>query len=94
MCANHSLIAEIITIDKEETGELREKISLLGNETDHLQAHIYDLHNQICEYELRFKRMSFAASFRTKETRSSFVDGKRLPWKIGDKYEDPSPPRE
>ena len=58
---------------------------LLETETANLQARIYDLHNQMCEYELRFKCIRSAASFRSKETRSSFVDGKRLPWKFGDK---------
>ena len=40
VCVNHSIIAELITIHKEETEELRENISLLGNETAHLQAQI------------------------------------------------------
>ena len=82
---NHRIIAELITLHKQETNELMEKISLLETETANLQAQIYDLHNQMCEYELRFKRISSAASFRSEETRSSFVDGKHLPWKFGDK---------
>ena len=85
--ANHRIIAEIITLHKEETEELREKISLVGNETAYLQAPIYNLQNQICEYELRFKRISSAASCRTVETESYFVDGKRLSWKFNDKEE-------
>ena len=43
---------------------------------------------QNCEYELRFKRMSFGANFRTLETTSSFVDGKPLPWKFDDQEEE------
>ena len=53
----------------------------------HLQAQIYDLQNQNCEYETRFKRMSLAASFRTLETEMSFVDGNPVPWKMDDKAE-------
>ena len=94
VCVNHSIITQLITLYKEETEELREKIFLLGKETAHLQAQIYDLHNQNCEYELRFKLISSAARFRTEETRTSFVDGKRLPWKFGDKYKGEGPPRE
>ena len=82
---NHRIIAELTDLHKQETEELREKIFLLENETANLQAQIYDLHNQMCEYELRFKRISSAASFRSEETCSSFVDGKPLPWKFGDK---------
>ena len=84
--ANHRIITELITLHKEETEELREKISLLGNETAHLQGQIYELHNQICEYELRFKCIKFTASFKTEETQSSFVDGKPLPLKFGYKH--------
>ena len=82
---NHRIIAELTDLHKQETEELREKIFLLENETVNLQAQIYDLHNQMCEYELRFKRISSATSFRSEETRSSFVDGKHLPWKFGAK---------
>ena len=83
--ANHRIIAELITLHNQETEELKEKIFLLENETANLQAQIYDLLNQMCEYELRFKRISSAASFRSEETCSSFVNGKPLPWKFGDK---------
>ena len=82
---NHRIIAELTDLHKQETEELREKIFLLENETANLQAQIYDLHNQMCAYELRLKRISSAASFRLEETCSSFVDGKPLPWKFGDK---------
>ena len=82
---NHRIIAELITLHNQETEELKEKTFLLETETANLQAQIYDLHNQMCEYELRFKRISSAASFRSEETSLSFVDGKRLPCKFGDK---------
>ena len=51
----------------------------------HLQAQIYDLQNQNCEYEYRFKRMSLAADSRILETQSSFYDGEPMPWKKDDK---------
>ena len=60
---------------------------MLQRETSHLQAQIFDLQNQNSEYELRFKRMSFGANFRTLETTSTFVDGKQLPWKFDNEKE-------
>ena len=49
------------------------------------QAQIYDLQNQNCQYEYRFKRMSLAADLRILETQSSFYDGEPMPWKTDDK---------
>ena len=72
---NHKLDARIIG---ETIFKLQEKI-------EHLQAQIYDLQNQNCEYEYRFKRMSLAADLRILETRSSFYDGEPMPWKTDDK---------
>ena len=71
---NHQLDAENIG---ETIFKIHEKI-------EHLQAQIYDLQNQNCEYEYRFKRMSLAADLRIPETRSSFYDGESMPWKMDD----------
>ena len=84
---NHRIISDLIDDHRKETGLLWEKVNLLLKETSHLQARIYDLQNQNCEYEFIFKRMSFGANFRTLETTSSFVDGKPLPWKFDDEEE-------
>ena len=56
--------------------------SALEEKVFELQAQIYDLHNQNCEYELRFKRMSAAASYRIMETEETRVDGRPMPWKL------------
>ena len=72
---NHNLDAKIVG---ETIFKLQEKI-------EHLQAQIYDLQNQNCEYEYRFKRMSLAADLRIPETRSSIYDGEPMPWKTDDK---------
>jgi hypothetical protein len=66
----------------------------LRETTNKLQAQLYDLQNQNCEYEARFKQMSDAASFRILETKSSFLDGEPLPWKSGDDKDSPPPPKE
>ena len=85
--ANHQIISEVITEHKKETKELQEQVLLLCKEIASLQAQIHNISNQNCEYEVRFKRISDAASFRILETESSFVDGKPLPWKFDDKEE-------
>ena len=71
----HKLYAKVIG---ETIFKLQEKI-------EHLQAQIYYLQNQNCEYEYRFKRMSLAADLRILETRPSFYDGEPMPWKMDDK---------
>ena len=46
-----------------------------------IQAQIYDLQNQNCEYELKFSRMGLATDCRIPETKMSFETGEPLPWK-------------
>ena len=53
-----------------------------------MQTQIYDLHNQNCEYEIRFKRISSATNFRMIETEMSLIDGKPVPWKTNDDVEE------
>ena len=50
-----------------------------------LQAQIYDLQNQNCEYELKFLRMGLAAECRILETDAFFETEEPLPWKRLDK---------
>ena len=64
---------------KKETAKLWEDIFSLHETTNKLQVQLYDVQNQNCEYEIRFKRISSAASFRIPETKSSFVNGEPLP---------------
>ena len=70
---------------KPDAKNIEEAIFKLYEKIEHLQAQIYDLQNQNCEYEYRFKRMSLAADLRIPETRSSFYDGEPMPWKVDDK---------
>ena len=83
--ANHMMIAEFTNNHKLDAKDIGEAIFKLHEKIKHLQAHIYDLQNQNCEYEYRFKRMSLAADLRIPETRSSFYDGEPMPWKMDDK---------
>ena len=82
---NHMMIAEFTNNHKMDAKNIGETIFKLHEKIEHLQAQIYDLQNQNCEYEYRFKRMSLAADLRIQETRSSFYDGEPMPWKRDDK---------
>ena len=95
--ANQMMIAEFTNNHKLDAKNIGETIFKLHEKIEHLQAQIYDLQNQNCEYEYRFKRMSLAADLRIPETRSSFYDGEPMPWKKDDKptpstKSPPSPP--
>ena len=83
--SNHIMITEFTNNHKLDAKDIGEAIFKLHEKIEHLQAQIYDLQNQNCEYEYRFKRMSLAADLRIPETRSSFYDGEPMPWKMDDK---------
>ena len=70
----HRINAELIAEHKNETTKLWDEILLLHKTIHSLQAQLYDMQNQNCEYEARFKRIRSAANFRILETKSSFVD--------------------
>ena len=95
--SNHIMITEFTNNHKLDVKDIGEAIFKLHEKNEHLQAQIYDLQNQNCEYEYRFKRMSLAADLRFQETWSSFYDGEPMPWKKDDKptsstKSPPSPP--
>ena len=83
--ANQMMIAELTNNHKLDSKNIGEAIFKLHEKIEHLQAQIYDLQNQNCEYEYIFKRMSLAADLRIPETRSSFYDGEPMPWKMDEK---------
>ena len=83
--ANHMMIVEFTNNHKLDAKNIGETIFKLHEKIKHLQAQIYDLQNQNCEYEYRFKRMSLAADLRIQETRSSFYDGEPMPWEMDNK---------
>src|SRR3989337_3132213 len=83
--SNHMMIAEFTNNHKLDAKNIEEAIFKLHEKIEHLQAQIYALQNQNCEYEYRFKRISLAADLRIPKTRSSFYDGEPMPWKIKEK---------
>ena len=58
--ASHMMLADFTNNYKPDAKNIEEAIFKLHEKIEHLQAQIYDLQNQICEYEYRFKRMSLA----------------------------------
>ena len=90
----YKINAALMGKHKKEVADLWNDIFSLHETTNKLQAQIYNLQNQNCEYETRFKCISSAASFRMVETELSFVDGEPLPWKSDVKKDSPSPPKE
>ena len=72
--ANQMMITEFTNNHKLDAKVIGETIFKLQEKIEHLQAQIYDLQNQNCEYEYRFKRMSLAADLRIPETQSSFYE--------------------
>ena len=95
--SNHMMIAEFTSNHKLDADNIGETIFKLHEKIEHLQAQVYDLQNQNCEYEYRFKKMSLAADLRIPEIRSSFYDDEPMPWKMDDKPASsttppPSPP--
>ena len=95
--ASHTMLAEFTNNYKPDAKNTEEAIFKLYGKIEHLQAQVYDLQNQNCECEYRFKRMSLAADLRISETQSSFYDGEPMPWKMDDKPASsttppPSPP--
>ena len=77
--ANQMMITEFTNNHKLDAKIIGETIFKLQEKIEHLQAQIYDLQNQNCEYEYRFKRMSLAADLRIPEIRLSFYDGEPMP---------------
>ncbi|KAI5013021.1 hypothetical protein ZWY2020_027975 [Hordeum vulgare] len=82
LSANHMMITEFTNKHKIDTNDIGKHLSRLYDRIDHLQAQIYDLQNQNCEYEYIFKSIRLAADLRISETRSSFHDGAPMPWKM------------
>ena len=66
--SNHIMITEFTNNHKLDVKDIGEANFKLHEKNKHLQAQIYDLQNQNCEYEYRFKRMSLATDLRFQET--------------------------
>ena len=90
----HRIVSELIAEHEKETAKLWSDILSLHDTSNKLQAQLYDVQNQNCEYENRFKHICYAASFRIPETKMSFVDGEPLSWKSEDGNSSPPSPKD
>src|SRR3954468_21808528 len=79
--ANFDIINDMKAVHKKEMKEVWSSLTALEDKVFELQGQIYDLHNQNCEYELKFLHMGLAADCRILETEVSIVDGEPFPWK-------------
>ena len=90
--ANHLMITDYTRDLKVDGKSMKDIVFTFNEQINFLQSQMYDLQNQVFEYEARFKGMSLAASCRTRETHSSSYDGEPLPWKPEDKIATTSSP--
>src|SRR3954466_4176495 len=79
--ANFDIINDLKARHNKEMKEVWSSMTALEEKVFELQGQIYDLHNQNCEYELKFLHMGLADDCRILETEVSIVDGEPLPWK-------------
>ncbi|XP_020178119.1 uncharacterized protein [Aegilops tauschii subsp. strangulata] len=95
LSANHLMIIEFTHDQKVDGRSMKDIVFTFNEQINFLQSQIYDLQNQVFEYEARFKGMSLAAICMTQESRASSYDGEHLPWKPEDKFlttSSPPPP--
>ncbi|KAE8820000.1 40s ribosomal protein s5-1 [Hordeum vulgare] len=60
--ANHTMITEFTSNHKMDAIDIGKHLSTLYDRVDQLQGQIYDLQNQNCEYEYRFKSIRSRSS--------------------------------
>ena len=79
--ANFDITNELKNYFLKEMKEMWERIAASEERIIALQGQINDLHNQNCEYELRFLRMGLGAECRIQEMSPSHETLARYPWK-------------
>src|SRR3954465_9687962 len=78
---NFDMMNELKAFHKKEMNEMLSSLAALEDKLYEIQAQIYDLQNQNCEYELKFSHMGLATECRIPETKMSFKTGEPLTWK-------------
>ena len=66
---------------KERLEDLEKRYLHVTSELDRHQALLWDVENQNCEYEERFKKIAAAATLRYNDPPNSFYNGRPFPWK-------------
>ena len=73
---------------KERLKDLEDRYLHVMSELDRYQTLMWDVENQNCEYEERFKKIAEAASLRYNDPPTSVHNGRPFPWKIAEWEED------
>ena len=79
--ANFNIMNDMEAFHKKEMKEMWSSLTALEEKVFEIQGKIYDLHNQNCEYQLKFLRGDLAAECRILEIEASIENGEPLPWK-------------
>jgi len=69
---------------KERLEDLEERYKDVIEKLDRIQCFMWDVENQNCEYEERFKKIAEAATLRYNNPPTSFRDGRPFPWKMAE----------
>ena len=64
--------------------ELEDRYKYVIDKLDRIQCFMWDVENQNCEYEERFKKIAAAATLRYNDPPTSFHDGRPFPWKMAE----------
>ena len=75
------LLVEDVKAPKTE-GSLEEKYAYTLSQVDRFQALMWDVENQNCKYEDRFKKIAEAALTKWNDPPISFYNGRPYPWKL------------
>lgn len=67
---------------KERLKDLEDRYLHVISELDRYQSLMWDVENQNCEYEERFKKIAEAATLRYNDPPTSFYNGRPFPWKV------------
>ena len=83
--AHHLMNLEIekkVEVYEARIKDLEEKYLHALTQLDKFQAHMWDVENQNCEYEERFKKIAEAATIKFNDPLLSFYNGRPYPWKL------------
>ncbi|KAE8795902.1 40S ribosomal protein S5-1 [Hordeum vulgare] len=67
LTANHMMIMEFTNKHRIDANDIGKHLSRLYDRVDQHQGQIYDLQNQNCEYEYRFKSLRTRRSFELRD---------------------------
>ena len=69
---------------KKRLEDLEDRYKDVINKWEKFQCFMWDVENQNCEYEERFKKIAAAATLRYNDPPTSFRDGRPFPWKMAE----------